>query len=512
MKKANIILLWTDVLVFTGGLTLFHHLRLGTWIDYFSISFIGVITIVISTLYITDVYNTSRVTDRMEFALKTLYGTILAGVASTVFVYVSGPGQLASIFGRGVLPVTLLAFGLWGVASRYVISSWTLRPSKNTEWLFIGHKESLVTFLKDFNLEHGRTEDTRTGNHSQTQIRPHVSLYPGEGPIQSIKETSWSNVIISSYDVLSHNDLSRLMEYKKRGTPVYDLTSFYEIQKKSIPVVHLEKDWFLQSGGFSLLRNRTGIRFKRVTDIILSLLFMIPSIPVMAAVGLLVRATSPGPVLYSQNRIGLHGRIFRIYKFRTMQVNAEAAGAQWAGSDDPRVTGFGRFLRSSRLDELPQLWNVLKGDMSFIGPRPERPEFLHEIESEIPFYGLRHLIKPRNHRVGADPVPLRRVHRRRPAETAVRPVLHQELLDLPGFLHPDQDNQGRPVAKGAVGSRRRSLPGPAGPRGTLLPPLPGLSDMSSLPVSSVSILLMPNILIAVPQPCNLPYRLIQLPR
>ena len=117
--------------------------------------------------------------------------------------------------------------------------------------------------------------------------------------------------------------------------------------------------------------------------------------PVMGLVALLVRLTSPGPALYHQQRVGQHNRLFTVHKFRSMRQDAEAAtGAVWATSNDTRVTPVGRFLRKVRLDELPQLWNVLVGEMSFVGPRPERPEFVSQLTEQIPFYGLRHAVKP----------------------------------------------------------------------------------------------------------------------
>jgi lipopolysaccharide/colanic/teichoic acid biosynthesis glycosyltransferase len=115
----------------------------------------------------------------------------------------------------------------------------------------------------------------------------------------------------------------------------------------------------------------------------------------MVLVAAAVRLTSVGPALYHQERVGRLGRPFTVHKFRSMRFDAEATtGAVWASSDDPRVTPLGRFLRRSRLDELPQLLNVLKGDMSFVGPRPERPEFVHQLTQEIPFYGQRHVVRP----------------------------------------------------------------------------------------------------------------------
>ena len=134
---------------------------------------------------------------------------------------------------------------------------------------------------------------------------------------------------------------------------------------------------------------------KRTLDVVLALVGLLLAAPAMLFVWLLLRFRSPGPPLYSQTRVGKDGAHFTIYKFRSMRVDAEAtSGAVWSTQNDPRVTPVGRFLRRTRLDELPQLWNVLRGDMSIVGPRPERPEFIAELTRQIPFYGQRHVVRP----------------------------------------------------------------------------------------------------------------------
>ena len=134
--------------------------------------------------------------------------------------------------------------------------------------------------------------------------------------------------------------------------------------------------------------------FKRALDVSLASLGLVVGLPVMLAVAALIKLTSPGPVFYAQTRVGRYGRPFAIYKFRSMRTDAEQNGAVWAAANDDRVTLVGKFLRKSRLDELPQLWNILRGDMSFVGPRPERPEFVQDLRKQIPYYDLRHLVPP----------------------------------------------------------------------------------------------------------------------
>jgi exopolysaccharide biosynthesis polyprenyl glycosylphosphotransferase len=133
---------------------------------------------------------------------------------------------------------------------------------------------------------------------------------------------------------------------------------------------------------------------KRVLDIVVSVIGIIGAAIPMAITALLVKLTSPGPAIYAQERVGEYGKVFTIYKFRSMRVDAEKAGPQLASGRDPRTTRFGLFIRKTRLDELPQLWNVLRGDMSLVGPRPERPFFVIKLQREIPFFRQRLFVKP----------------------------------------------------------------------------------------------------------------------
>ena len=135
-------------------------------------------------------------------------------------------------------------------------------------------------------------------------------------------------------------------------------------------------------------------RIKRIFDISMAVVIGILTSPIMVIAAIIVRFESPGPIIYSQARVGEHNKEFNVHKFRSMRNDAEKDGAKWAMKNDPRVTKFGNFMRKTRIDELPQLLNVLKGEMSFIGPRPERMVFIKDLEKVIPYYNLRHLVKP----------------------------------------------------------------------------------------------------------------------
>jgi len=182
------------------------------------------------------------------------------------------------------------------------------------------------------------------------------------------------------------------LECRLQGINVEDWATFYEKQTGKILVTNLRPSFLIFSDGFK--KTNTTRMVKRVMDIALAFAGLVVSLPIMAIVASLIKLTSKGPVLFRQQRVGERGRVFILKKFRSMSVDAERDGPVWATTRDPRVTWIGGLIRRTRLDELPQFWNVLAGDMSFVGPRPERPEFVGMLQREIPFYMGRHSVRP----------------------------------------------------------------------------------------------------------------------
>ena len=185
-----------------------------------------------------------------------------------------------------------------------------------------------------------------------------------------------------------------LLEAKLHGAMVVDIRTFYEHVVQRLPLSQITEEWLLQTEGFSLNTRGSLRRLKRAFDLFLSLMLLIPAAPIMLITALLIRLESPGPVIYRQDRVGLYEKEFTVYKFRSMRTDAEKNGAVWAAANDARVTRVGKFIRKVRIDELPQIWNIIKGDMSFIGPRPERMTFVKQLKEHIPYYSLRHTVKP----------------------------------------------------------------------------------------------------------------------
>ena len=186
--------------------------------------------------------------------------------------------------------------------------------------------------------------------------------------------------------------LQEMMRCKLDGVEVVDASTFYEIVQGKLMLEQMTPSSIIFSSGF----HRTGFidAYKRCFDLLLSVTMLLLSAPFFPLIALAIRIDSPGPLFFKQVRVGKGEKPFVLYKFRSMRQDAERDGAVWAVKNDARITGVGRFLRNSRIDEIPQLYNVLKGEMSFIGPRPERPEFVDSLKTGIHYYSKRHTIKP----------------------------------------------------------------------------------------------------------------------
>ena len=212
--------------------------------------------------------------------------------------------------------------------------------------------------------------------------------------IQLVNENSIDEIVIALDERRLNMPLQELLDCKALGVQIMDLLSFYEREQGLILLDSLTLSWVVFSDGFDF----SGLKSfgKRIVDLVASLGLLIISWPFMlfTALAILLESGIKAQILYRQQRVGENGELFDVMKFRSMCTDAERNGAQWAQKNDDRVTRVGRFIRNCRVDELPQIFNVLKGEMSFVGPRPERPEFVEGFEERIPFYTERHRVKP----------------------------------------------------------------------------------------------------------------------
>ncbi|MFM7379276.1 MAG: TIGR03013 family XrtA/PEP-CTERM system glycosyltransferase [Erythrobacter sp.] len=202
-----------------------------------------------------------------------------------------------------------------------------------------------------------------------------------------------SEVVLALQERRNALPLKDLLRIKTKGVHVNDFSSFIERETGRVDLETINPSWLIFSDGFSSTRMFSSA-VKRIFDITASVILLALTLPLIILFAGLVKLDSKGPAFFRQNRVGLYGEPFTLIKLRSMRTDAEKDGAKWAEKNDPRITRLGRFIRKVRIDELPQTWSVLKGEMSFVGPRPEVPSFVESLEEEIPFYGERHMVKP----------------------------------------------------------------------------------------------------------------------
>ena len=345
-------------------------------------------------LYYAELYDFRVLADRRELFIR-----LLQALGSTALVlallYFWFP---VLVIGRGVFVLSALLV-ISAVAGWRVVFDWiTGRLGSRERLLLVGTSAAAVSLAREL------YERKELGVHIVGFIDPDPArvgapvLNPGIiGTLEDIPEIvhaeSVDRVVVSLADARGQLPMDKLLEMKLGGVTFDHLASVYEEYTGKIAIENLRPSWLIFSEGF---RKSRALRMaKRVTDVVAASLGLLAAAPVMAVIALAIKATSSGDALFRQQRVGCDGRIFTLYKFRSMYDAAEAlTGAVWATANDERVTPIGRFLRRMRLDELPQFWNVLRGDMSLVGPRPERPEFVQQLSRDIAFYGQRHVVKP----------------------------------------------------------------------------------------------------------------------
>ncbi|MCM8730808.1 TIGR03013 family XrtA/PEP-CTERM system glycosyltransferase [Hephaestia sp. GCM10023244] len=203
-----------------------------------------------------------------------------------------------------------------------------------------------------------------------------------------------SEVVLALEERRNALPLKDLLRIKTTGVHVNEISTFLERETGRVDLDSVNPSWLIFSDGFSSSRVLSSL-FKRLFDIAASLVLLIIALPLIVLVGIIIKLESRGPAFYRQRRVGLYNQGFDIVKLRSMRQDAEVGGqAVWAEKDDPRITRVGRIIRKLRIDELPQVWSVLKGEMSFVGPRPERPQFVEDLETRLPYYAERHMVKP----------------------------------------------------------------------------------------------------------------------
>ncbi|MES1254507.1 MAG: TIGR03013 family XrtA/PEP-CTERM system glycosyltransferase, partial [Acidobacteriota bacterium] len=347
-------------------------------------------------LHYADLYDLRAIADTHDLLVR-LFQALSGTSLILAFVYFWFPDL---IIGRGVFVIAALLIVLLVVTWRLAFAWFSKRVGPRERLLLVGTSAAAIGLARELYERRQELGVEIVGFVDADPARIGAAvLNPGViGTIEDIpglvQRTRADRVVVSLSDARGKLPMDRLLDIRLRTGVAFDhLASVYEEYTGKIAVENLRPSWLIFSEGFR--KTRLLLFAKRTVDLVQAILGLIIASPVMLVTGALVKLTSPGPALYHQERIGLNGRIFTVHKFRTMRQDAEAGtGPVWAQKNDARVTSLGRLLRRTRLDELPQLWNVLRGDMSFVGPRPERPAFVEQLTASIPFYGQRHVVKP----------------------------------------------------------------------------------------------------------------------
>jgi sugar transferase (PEP-CTERM system associated) len=364
----------------------------------------ALIAIYLFGLYLTDTYKLNREVSGVRLSERTILGIVATITAVTSLVYITGLWGSEPIVGRGVLLISVGLFSIWAVASRAVVDGWLRTNQQPSRFLVLGDSQKVAEFEKEHHKLNSQIEFVSFSDnfaivedfYTRSRFKGKTAVIDRVGSLNSTwKQQYWSGILIDGAErSLSKQMVRELMDMRLKGVYVYTIADFCEQFWQKIPPAYVQDDWFAFTSGFNILHNRIKAKLKQLIDIVVAAAMIIVTLPITLPTAIAIKLSSPGPIFYSQVRTGLNGKKFRVYKFRSMKQNAESKGVQWAKEKDPRITKVGSFIRLTRIDELPQLWNVFKGEMSLVGPRPERPEFDHQLREQIPYYDVRYLVKP----------------------------------------------------------------------------------------------------------------------
>lgn len=389
-RQLAIALLAGDILGLGVSLSLALWFRFGQLSELHPLLY-GVGLLVLTGLYLVDAYRPELQIQGVWVSLRIVISNSTIALLSAAFIYLSGLWVENALLGRGVLLPSLGLFTSWAILLRWGAIAWV--QAQRDRWLVLGSGEQTQRFIQDFSASNSSGRLILTENSELTTFN---SLTWAEQSNDRLTHHPHSGlgIIVSDQDELTESQLSHLMYLRLQGTSIYGLLDFYEAFFYKLPSKLLSDSWFVSSSGYRLIGDRVSLKIKRMIDVMSAITLLIAFSPVIIITALAIRLDSPGAVLYSQLRSGLNRKSFKVYKFRSMYQDAETRGAQWAQEHDPRITRVGHWLRLMRIDELPQIWNVLRGEMSLIGPRPERPEFDTKLAAAIPYYDVRYWVRP----------------------------------------------------------------------------------------------------------------------
>lgn len=375
----NKLVLLVDVAVFLLCAVVAAIVAYGVPMETFLYQIPAAILVVWVSLYLLSVFEVSLDATLSSLILRALISVALALAILLVIIYLLGPGSGQGVYGRGVLFLTMSVFSLYLVATRYVLFQHQKMKNPFQEWIFVGEPSQFEELRKDTRIY----RQYRITKQNISWLKDNIETVEDRG------------IILGRIPETDSSMAKQLLNAKFSGVKVTNLDQFYENVLQRVPLFNINEDWFFYSSGFGYVNNSIRQRVKKTMDIALVILSA-PITMLLFLIGvILILVFDRQNPFFVQQRIGQHGRTFQIYKLRTMTSKDNVIqDDKWTCKDDPRVTRLGKFLRRYRVDEIPQLFNVLTGSMSIIGPRPEQPSYTELLSQKIAYYDIRHAIKP----------------------------------------------------------------------------------------------------------------------
>jgi sugar transferase (PEP-CTERM system associated) len=349
------------------------------------IASITAITLLLS--YYFDLYEPQRISGGWEiyFRILLVLSVLSFGLAAVLYLLPETDiGRNVFLLGVSVLSIVLV---IWRRCYEWIINL----PALRERVYVLGGGERARAVAETLRSRRDAGMDVVEGE-GKGAFKEQIDRFEADLRAFCEAKPRIDRVIVAMEDRRKSMPVRELLELRLRGVAVQDASVLVERLTGKLPLDGLNPSSLIFTEGFNVRRSFQFAR--RLVSICISIVVLAICLPLIPFLMLAVRLSSPGPIFFRQTRVGRSGRLINIFKFRTMRQDAEANGAVWAAKNDPRVTMVGRLMRKTRLDEIPQLWNVLRGDMAFVGPRPERPEFVKWLTNEIPFYNLRHMIRP----------------------------------------------------------------------------------------------------------------------
>ncbi|MGD9576864.1 MAG: sugar transferase [Syntrophorhabdus sp.] len=397
IKQRRSILFLGDIVLILAATELSTWIRLGQSIQVFTVhtgASTFTLLLYLTMLYIFDLYSAARPGCTKDVCVRLAVAVGSAGVVSAVVFY-SLPNW---VLGRGIFLIQMALVMLLLAGWRWLFAALFSEPIGKTDILIIGAGRSGRALYSLFNNNDSPYRPVGFLDDDPNKLGTSVGLVPVLGTTDQLVQIANRQKVSLAVLAITHdrpqNLIDRVIHARLKGLTIPNMPALYEELTGAIPVEHLRNDWLFFADGFNLLSKQYVQRIKRVVDFVTSSLILIISLPIILFTAAAIKLESRGPVFFRQERVGKDEVPFRVFKFRSMMEGAEADGAVWASENDPRVTRVGRVIRLLRIDEMPQIINVFRGEMSLIGPRPERPEFVKKLEAHIPFYGIRHSVRP----------------------------------------------------------------------------------------------------------------------